>query len=186
MLPRYRISLYSEGPKEFRAAGAVFRVASLYVGLAAGFASSLSSVASSVGSWIRAFFVCLFLSFFLLFSGVSVDVISIVSLVGGNCATPRLRSGVIAAVIVATFGVGGGLSATTTVVAKLSLVCFGPGELVFSPVATLVCLDFIPPLGDASLPAVLVGFRFPFAVRLVIVALVASVREGRMAESGIR
>ena len=67
MLPRYRISLYSEGPKEFRAAGAVFRVASLYVGLAAGFASSSSSslsVASTVGSWIRAFFVCLFLSFF--------------------------------------------------------------------------------------------------------------------------
>ena len=46
MLPRYRISLYLVGPRNFVGIGAGLRVASLYVGVAAGFASSSSSVGS--------------------------------------------------------------------------------------------------------------------------------------------
>ena len=144
--------------------------------MAAGFASSSLSVSSLVGTWIRAFFG--FLLFFIVLccsvvlTELSVEVISIVSVVGGIRATPR-PSGVIAAVVGTPFGVGG---TSDAVGAKVSLVCFGPGELISSPSVTFVCLDFIPPLGEASLPAVLVGFHFNLAVRLVIVALVASVR----------
>jgi hypothetical protein len=58
------------------------------------------------------------------------------------------------------------------------LVCFVPVGPVPSSSFTLVCFVFMPPRGEASLPFVLVGFRFNFRVRLVIVALVASVRYG--------
>jgi len=126
---------------------------------------------------MRVFFFCLFFLVFVLFSDVSVEFISMVLVVEGSRATPR-PSGVIAAVAGATLGVGGGSFSAGAVRANDNLVCFWPGELVFSPLATLDCLVFIPPRGEASLPAVLVGFLFDLAVRLVIVALVASVRYG--------
>jgi len=50
MLPRYRISLYSVRSTDFLGIGAVLRVASLYVVVAAGFASSSSSESASVGT----------------------------------------------------------------------------------------------------------------------------------------
>ena len=50
MLPQYRISLYSEGPKNLRGAGACFRVAVLYVWVAAGFTLSSLVVLLSVGT----------------------------------------------------------------------------------------------------------------------------------------
>ena len=76
-----------------------------------------------------------------------------------------------------SFGVGGAIVAIVALVvgAKVSLVCCGPGELVPLGLATRVCLDLSPPLGDASFPFVLVGFRLLFEI-LVMVALVASVR----------
>ena len=110
---------------------------------------------------------------------------SVVSVGWASRATPRPGSGVIAVVIGLAFGVGGGLASAVEVGAKVSLVCFWPGELAPSPLATLVCFDFIPPLGELSLPAVLVGFRLFFDIRLVIVALVASVRCERKAGSGV-
>ena len=121
-------------------------------------------------------FFVVFLDLFL-FSDVSVECMSIVSLVGGSRATPH-PSGVITAVTGATFGVGGGSLSAGAVGAKDSLVCFLPGGLGVSPLATLDCLVFILPRGEASLPAVLVGFFFNFAVRLVNVTLIASVRYG--------
>ncbi len=63
-----------------------------------------------------------FLVFFL-FLDVSVEFMSIVSLVGGSRATPR-PSGVITAVIGATFGVGGGSLPVGAGRAKDNLVCF--------------------------------------------------------------
>ena len=193
MLPRYRISLYSRGPRNCLVAGGFFRVAALYVWVAAGFASSSSSEWSSLGGWMRDFFIFFCFLVFLCFSEVSVEVMSMVSVVSGSRATFRLGSGVIAMVIDVAFGVGGGLLSAVAVGAKVSLVCFGPGELVFepcelvaSPLAPLVCFVFIPPRGEASLPAVLVGFLFFGAARLVIVTLVASVRSKRKAESGVQ
>jgi hypothetical protein len=49
MLPRYRISLYLRGPRNCPVAGAVLRVAALYVWVAANFALLTSSEWSSVG-----------------------------------------------------------------------------------------------------------------------------------------
>ena len=69
------------------------------------------------------------------------------------------------------FGVGG----ITVVGAKDNFVCFGPPELVYVAVDTLVCLDLMPPLGDSSLPLVLVDFRLVLLF-FVMVAHVASVR----------
>ena len=56
-----------------------------------------------------------------------------------------------------------------------NFVCFGPPELISVAVVTRVCLDLIPPLGDSSLPLVLVALRFVLFF-LVMVAHVASVR----------
>ena len=128
---------------------------------------------------------CLSFFLFIFVSDVSVEVMSIVSVVGGSRATPR-PSGVIAVAIVAVFGVGGMVESAVVLLMKDSLVCFGPVALIFSPLSTFVCLDFMPPLGEASLPVVLVGFRFPLAGLLVIVALVASVRYKHKAESGVQ
>ena len=73
------------------------------------------------------------------------------------------------------FGVGAGARVVAmfalAVGAKVSLVCCGPGKPVPRPFATLVCLDFSPPLGDASFPFVLVDFRLLF-VLLTMVTLV--------------
>ena len=97
---------------------------------------------------------------------------------GGSRATPW-PSGVITAVVSAFgFAVGVPTLLAVEVGANVSLVCFGPIELVSLSSQSLVCLVFIPLQGETSLPFVLVGFLFTFAARLVIVALVASVRYG--------
>ena len=76
-----------------------------------------------------------------------------------------------------SFGAGDAITALAALAvgATVILVCCGPVELVPLALATRVCLDLSPPLGDASFPFVLVGFRLFFEI-LVMVALVASVR----------
>ena len=73
-------------------------------------------------------------------------------------------------------GVGGALVAIVALAvgAKVSLVCCGPGELISLALATRDCLDLLPPLGDASFPFVLVGFRLFFVI-VTMVTLIASV-----------
>ena len=83
---------------------------------------------------------------------------------------------VVGSVVDVVVGVGGGfLPAEVLVGANLIFVCWGPVGSIPSELWTLVCFDFSPRLGDASLPLLLVGLRLPF-VLLVIVAHVASVR----------
>ena len=134
--------------------------------------------------------MCGFFDFFVflglfLFSDVLVDSMSVVLVGWDSRATPCPGSGVIAVVIGMAFRVGGGLATAVAVGAKVSLVCFWPGELAPLPLATLVCFDFIPPLGELSLPVVLVGFHLFYDIRLVIVALVALVRYKSKAGSGV-
>ena len=72
-------------------------------------------------------------------------------------------------------GVVGSAFILVTVVAIEIFVCWGPVDFVPKAPLTLVCLDFSPPRGEASLPLLLVGLRLFFCGFLVIVALVASV-----------
>ena len=86
-------------------------------------------------------------------------------------------SGVIAFVVAfgTLVGVFGGAFIVVTVGENVIFVCCGPVGSVLMALWTLVCLDFSPPRGEASLPLLLVGLRLFFCCFLVIVALVASV-----------
>ena len=75
----------------------------------------------------------------------------------------------------ALLGVIGSAFIVVTVGANLIFVCCGPVGSVPAALWTLVCLDFSPPRGEASLPLLLVGLRLFFCGFLVIVALVALV-----------
>ena len=134
---------------------------------------------------MRAVFFVLFSLVLFFWSDFLVGVMSLRSLIlGGSRAAPRL-SGVIAAVGSISFEFGEVLLFAVVVGTKESLVCFWAIELVSLPFVTLGCFSFIPPLGEVSLPAVLVGFRLFLADRLVIVALVASVPYQCKAGSGV-
>ena len=172
MMALYLISLYLGLLKGFVLG---FGVVSI---LAAGFASSPESMVV-MGAVLLGF--CMLFLFFLCFL-FFLEVLSVFDasvadgFPGGSRATP---SGVIATVVsTCGFVVGVPPLLAVEVGANDSLVCFGPVEPVPSSLLTFVCLVFIPPLGEASLPLVLVFFLFNFGALLVIVALVASVRYG--------
>ena len=99
---------------------------------------------------------------------------SVVSLAGRLPTLPG--SGVTATVTLLNWHLGVGGSTTILVLgvgANDNFVCCGPGNLILLSLSTLVCLDLRPPLGAASFLVALEGFRFAFAL-LVMVAHVAS------------
>ena len=152
MIPRYRISCLM-----------TFFCVFFLLGVAAGFPSSLGCFVASKYVMVLLCWNVSF-SFVLCWSCVPVeDTTEISSFIGSLATFPG--SGVIATVTSVDWrlGVGGSTSVLELLVgANDNFVCFGPGELISLAVSTQVCLVLSPPLGDASFPVVLVGFRFPF------------------------
>jgi hypothetical protein len=156
------------------------------LGVAAGLASCSPgcNVASKYVSFLVGFSFCLVV-FLLVFSVELVEamdmsslVLSLAALPGSGLSLAALPgSGVMAAEVafVWLLGVGGTTVLAVVDGAKDNFVCCGPGEAVSLSLSTLVCFVLRPPLGEASFPVVLVGFRFAFA-RRAMVAHVASVR----------
>ena len=106
---------------------------------------------------------------------VFVDETMEISSLAGSLAT-LLGSGVIVTVTSVDWPLGVGGSTTVLVLgvgANDNFICCGPVDPILLSLSTLICLDLRPPLGEASFPAVLVGFCLPFG-RLVMVAHVAS------------
>ena len=85
-------------------------------------------------------------------------------LANGGLAAAWLGLGVIAIVVAvgALSGVVGSAFIVVTVVANEIFVCWGPVDFVPNAPLTIVCLDFSPPCGEASLPLLLVGLRLCF------------------------
>ena len=194
-MPRYQIATYFF--EEEYPSGACFLLffddfafSQVSLGCAAGLASeSDKTIGSSASFGVQKStlaFCVLFVLFFVCSLSVDISMSESGSSVGLSGRGGSLAALGVMAVLSLGMGFGAGVGVTVVLVAltvlvafavgaKVSLVCCGPGELVPLAVATLVCFDLFPPLGDASFPLVLVGFRLFFGT-LVMVTRVASVR----------
>jgi hypothetical protein len=113
--------------------------------------------------------LCFFFFLFFCFSTVFLIGISVSDPVGlSGKGGSRATSGV--TVVIApgvVFGVGGALTALL-VGANDNFVCRWADSLIPVVLVTRVCFAFSPPLGEASFPLELVGFRFVFVLLVMV------------------